>query len=572
MLASLSIRNFVLIEDAVLEFESGLNVLTGETGAGKTLLTRALGLLMGERAEEGLVGQAGPEAVIQAIFQLSETEAGDIPEHLKDMIGSLESGELIVTRRLGREGRNRCYVNDTAVTLALLGSAVGGLLSFAGQHEYRRLLDPAYQLSVLDQWAGAEVTQLAQEYATAYRRSREAARLLAESRKNEESRRREIELLRFETGELSGARLSLEEEATLMSELRVLSRAEEILESTALAAEGLRADGVVDAERPDAADLVTQALAHLSGLSGVDPSLDRVVAALTELHYQILDLARELRGYADRVSIDPERLEAVNARLRLYTDLGRKYGGSTETAVKRLAEAKERLESLEFNEDDMVRLEEARAAQAARAVELAQLLGERRKEGAPRLETAVAAQLTDLGMPSAALRIDVRSSYDWQDLHEAGGDAIEFLLVANPGQEPRSLARTASGGELSRVLLGIKCALAGAGGSETLIFDEIDAGIGGRTAVAVANKLHELARRSQVIVVTHLAQVAALAGCHYVIDKLSDPASTVTHLSRVEGDSIVAELCRMLGGRPDDAEAMAHARQLRDRAEEGLLD
>jgi DNA repair protein RecN (Recombination protein N) len=572
VLASLSIRNFVLIEDAVLEFEPGLNVLTGETGAGKTLLTRALGLLMGERAEDGLVGQAGPEAVIQAIFQLNRAETEDLPAHVTEMIGPLDSGELIITRRLGREGRNRCYVNDTAVTLALLGSAVGGLLSFAGQHEYRRLLDPSYQLSVLDQWAGADVTELAGEYAAAFRRSREAGRLLEQSRKNEASRRREIELLRFEVGELSAAHLSLEEEAALVSELRLLSRAEEILTSTALAAESLRADGAGDAERPDAAHLVTQAIAHLSGLAGVDPSLDRTLASLTELHYQIVDIARELHSYVDCVSVDPERLETVNTRLRLYMDLGRKYGGSTEAAVKRLAEAKERLESLEFSEDDLVRLEEERAAQAARAVELAQLLGQRRREAAPRLEESVAAQLSDLGMPSAALRIDVRSSYEWQDLHEAGGDAIEFLLVANPGQEPRSLARTASGGELSRVLLGIKCALAGAGGSETLIFDEIDAGIGGRTAVAVANKLRELAQRSQVIVVTHLAQVAASADCHYVIDKLSDPASTVTRLSKAEGENVVTELCRMLGGRPDDLEAMAHARQLRDRAVEGLLD
>ena len=572
MLASLAIRNFVLIEDAVLEFEPGLNVLTGETGAGKTLLMRALGLLMGERAEEGLVGQSAPEAVIQAIFDLSAAEVAAMPAQVMDVVGEITQGELIITRRLGREGRNRCYVNDTAVTLAVLGTTVGGLLSFAGQHEYRRLLDSGYQLDVLDQWAGAEVMELAGEYRGAYERARDASRRLAESHRNEQVRAREIELLRFQVGELGQAQLSVDEEASLEAEQRLLSRAEDILQNTALAAAGLRSDGDGAGDEPDASGLVGQAIGHLTPLAGVDPALDRVISALADAEYQLVDLARELHGYADRVLVDPGRLEAVNTRLRLYTDLARKYGGTTGAAVTRLTEARERLEGLEFGEEDLVRLEEARAAQAARALALAGRLTEQRKRGAPRLEEAIAGELADLGMPSATLKVDIRTREGWEGLRETGADAVEFLLVANPGQEPRSLAKTASGGELSRVLLGIKCALAGVGGNETLVFDEIDAGIGGRTAVAVANKLRELSQIAQAVVITHLAQVAALAQCHYVIEKVSDPAVTVTRLRKIAGDELVEELCRMLGGRPDDSEAMAHARQLRDRAASGLLD
>ena len=572
MLASLAIRNFVLIEDAVLEFEPGLNVLTGETGAGKTLLMRALGLLMGERAEDGLVGQTAPEAVIQAIFDLSATEVAAIPVQVTDVVGEIAPGELIITRRLGREGRNRCYVNDTAVTLAVLGATVGGLLSFAGQHEYRRLLDSGYQLDVLDQWAGAEVMELAGEYRGAYERARDASRRLAESHRNEQVRAREIELLRFQVGELGQAQLSVDEEASLEAEQRLLSRAEDILQNTALAAAGLRSDGDGAGDEPDASGLVGQAIGHLTPLAGVDPALDRVISALADAEYQLIDLARELHGYADRVLVDPGRLEAVNTRLRLYTDLARKYGGTTGAAVTRLTEARERLEGLEFGEEDLVRLEEARAAQAARALALAGRLTEQRKRSAPRLQEAIAGELADLGMPSATLKVDIRTREGWEGLRETGADAVEFLLVANPGQEPRSLAKTASGGELSRVLLGIKCALAGVGGNETLVFDEIDAGIGGRTAVAVANKLRELSQIAQAVVITHLAQVAALAQCHYVIEKVSDPAVTVTRLRKIAGDELVEELCRMLGGRPDDSEAMAHARQLRDRAASGLLD
>jgi DNA repair protein RecN (Recombination protein N) len=568
LLASLTIRNFILIEDAVLEFAPGLNVLTGETGAGKTLLTRALGLLMGERAEDGLVGTSASEASIQAIFELTRDEVADIPEDVKELVGGVELGEFIVARRLGKEGRNRCYINDTAVTLGAMGNAMGGLLSFAGQHEYRRLLDPRYQLAVLDKWAGTEALRLSAEFRDAYDQAREATRRLEEGRRSQDSRLREIDLLRFQVSELSEAGLSLEEEAALLAEQRLLSRADDVLRATGGAGDLLNSEG----EEVDASTLLVQAGSLVGGLAGIDATLDGIQSSLTDIQYQVSELARELHAYAGRVSVDPGRLEVVNERLRLYTDLSRKYGGSTEGAVRHLSNARERLGLLEGGEEDLARLEELRAAQAARALELAASLSSKRREAAPRLEEAVASQLAGLGMSLARVQVDLGTAAEWEGLRETGADAVEFLLAANPGQSARSLARTASGGELSRVLLAIKCALAGAGGDETLVFDEIDAGIGGRTAVAVANKLRELADHAQLIVVTHLAQVAALAARHFLIDKVSDAASTVARLSVVANDEVVAELCRMLGGRVDDGEAMAHARELRDRAATGLLD
>jgi DNA repair protein RecN (Recombination protein N) len=568
LLVSLTIRNFVLIEDATLEFSPGLNVLTGETGAGKTLLTRALGLLMGERAEDGLVGKAAPEALIQAIFELDDADVADIPDDVRALVGAVGPGQLIISRRLGREGRNRCYVNDTAVTLGAIGTAVGGLLSFAGQHEYRRLLDPRYQLTVLDQWSGADVVALGAQFRDAFAQAREATRRLEDAQLTQESRQRELESLRFQVGELNDALLSVEEEDILVAEQRVLSRAEEILRGAGAAAASLSGE----ADEVDAGTLVAQASQHLSALAGIDPDLDSIAAALTEIQYQTAELARDLHAYVSRVSVDPARLGTVNDRLKLYTDLGRKYGGSTAATVAHLAKATERLTALEDGEVDLTRLEEARAAHAARALDLAAALGEKRRQAAPLLENAVAAQLDNLGMPSALLQIALVSATGWEGLRDTGAESVEFLLVANPGQPPRSLARTASGGELSRVLLAVKCALAGVGGNETLVFDEIDAGIGGRTAVAVGNKLRELAARSQLIVVTHLPQVAALAAQHYLIGKATEGGATVARLSPLTGDAVVEELCRMLGGRPDDVEALAHARELRDRAADGLLD
>jgi DNA repair protein RecN (Recombination protein N) len=568
VLSSLTIKNFVLIEDAVLEFAPGLNVLTGETGAGKTLLTKALGLLMGERAEEGLVGTSGSDASIQAVFELDDDEVSDLPEEVKELVGGVESGEFIVGRRLGKEGRNRCFINDNAVTVGAMGGAVGGLLSFAGQHEYRRLLDPRYQLAVLDKWAGAEALELVQQFKVAYERARDATRRLEESRRDEQSRLREIDLLRFQVKELTEAGLSLEEEEGLLGEQRLLARAEDVLRATGGAGDILNGE----TEAVDAATLLTQATTLVGSLSGVDPDLDAVHSALTDLQCQVGELARELHAYADRVSVDPARLEVVDERVRLYTELARKYGGSTESAMRHLEESRERLELLEGGEEDLSRLEEVRAAETSRALELAARLSAARHEAVPLLERAVASQLTGLGMTEARVTVNLQTRTDWEGLKETGGDSAEFLLAANPGQPPRSLAKTASGGELSRVLLAIKCALAGAGGSETLVFDEIDAGIGGRTAVAVGNKLRELAGGSQLLVITHLPQVAAVASRHFLIDKVSGASDTVARLSALDEEEVVQEMCRMLGGGTDDSEAMALARELRDRAAAGLLD
>ena len=565
MLASLSIRNFVLIEDATLEFSEGLTALTGETGAGKTLLTKALGLLMGERAEDGLVGTSGDEALIQAVFDLDAAQLEQVPTDLRELAGLDAPGEVIVTRRLGKAGRNRCYVNDSAVTLAAMATLVGGLLSFAGQHEYRRLLDPGYQLAVLDQWAGPGALELAARYRAAFDSARESSRLLYESIKARSDRLRDMELLRFQTAELAAANLSRADEAALQAEQRVLSRAEDLQRNLGRAAELLKSDG----SETDAAELMGQAGSLAGGLAGVDPEVEAFATAIRDTHYGIVELSRELRHYVDRVNVDPARLQTVDERLRVYTDLGRKYGGSTEAAVAYLESSTARLALLERGEEDLSRLQEESEAGRALAVELGTALTEARRKAAPALEKAVAAQLAGLGMASAVMTVAQETRPGWEGLRESGADSVELLLVANPGQPPRSLARTASGGELSRVLLGLKCALAGAGGDETLVFDEIDAGIGGRTAVAVAQKLRELAARSQVVVVTHLAHVAALSTRHYAITKSNDAGGAVTRLARLEGQAVVEELCRMMGGSPEDAEAMAHARDLRERAMEG---
>lgn len=565
MLVALTIRNFVLIEDASLQFEPGLSVLTGETGAGKTLLTKALGLLVGERAEEGLVGRTADDAFVQAIFEVEADSLKGLPPETAELV-SLQAGEMIVTRRLSRQGRNKCFINDAAVTLATLAEVVGSLLSFAGQHEYRRLLDPAYQLAVLDEWAGVGAMELAVKTAEAVADAREIDRRLEQARESRAARLREIDYLSFQINELTQSALSVEEEQELLAEQRRLARAEEILRSAGVAADLLSSGD----DQPDASSLVAQAASCLTGLAGVDESLDEATAGLADVRCQIAELSRELHGLLGRIAVDPGRLHVVEERLRQYTDISRKYGGNTAAALEFLEQSSNELLALRQVEDDLLHLEESREGSIAEAMKLGAELSALRREAAPRLEEIAARQLADVGMTDARFGVRFVDRPGWDGMRESGCESIEFMLAANGGP-PRGLAKTASGGELSRILLALKCALAGVGGGETLVLDEVDAGIGGRTATAVGRKIRELAADSQVIVVTHLAQVAAMAQAHYVVEKKTGEAAS-TRLYPVEGEARVDELCRMLGGRPGDAEAMALARQLRYAAAEGLVD
>jgi DNA repair protein RecN (Recombination protein N) len=387
-----------------------------------------------------------------------------------------------------------------------MAAVVGRLSLVRGQHEYRRLLTPPISWRF---WiSGPEPRRSSRRgIQGGVRKSKECARSLEQSLRAREERLRETDLLRFQIEELAGAQLSVEDEEALQGEQRILSSAEDIRRDLSLAAELLKSDG----ETTGASDLVGQAATLVGGFATADPEMARMSEALRDAHYSLTESSRDLHRYVDHVTVDPARLNAVDERLRLYTDLARKYGGSTAAAVAYLESAEARLAVLQRGEEDLSRLREDATVSRARALEVASLLTEARQQAVPPLESAVAAQLSGRGMTSALMTVSLETRHGWDGLREAGADSVEFLLAANPGLPARSLARTASGGELSRVLLGLRCALADVGGDETLVFDEIDAGIGGRTSVAVAQKLRELARDSQVVVVTHLAQVAALA-------------------------------------------------------------
>jgi len=308
------------------------------------------------------------------------------------------------------------------------------------------------------------------------------------------------------------------------------------------------------------------ARAALSGVQGLDTVVDRSFEALSEALYTLTDTARDLRRFVEKVNADPGRREEVDRRLRLYLDLARKYGQEGPQQLVAFSERmRGRLEKLSGLEEEVSGLEQTSLAARHEAVELATALSQVRREAVPQFEQAVAQELAGLGMETAEVSVVVDTSLEWEALGEAGGDAVEFQLLSNPGLPPRPLARVASGGELSRTLLAVKCALAGLESAETLVFDEIDAGIGGQTALAVGEKLRRLSRDTQLVVITHLPQVAAFADRHYVIEKVSDSHGARTRLVPLEEEAVLVELCRMMGGSPEEPGAMAHAAALRRR-------
>ena len=564
MLSTLLIRNFVLIEEASLDFDPGFTALTGETGAGKTLLTQALGLLLGERATEDMVGPRAAEALVQAVFVLSRDQAEDAPEQVRELLQTSES-EVIAVRRLGAGGKSRCFLNGMVVPRELLGDMLEGLVAFTAQQEHRRLLEAAYQRDLLDAYGGEDLVQLRVEYGAVWREWRELCRALTQGDIAREERKRERELLTFEVEELEAARLSVEEERGLAREQVLLARAEEITQACGQAAELL--DG--DRGGMDVAGLLHAARSLLSPLRGVDAELDGKIDNLTECAYAVEDVARGLRRFGSSVAVDPNRRQEVEQRLRLYADLGRKYGGSTDNAVHHLEAARARLELLVVEDKELEAVRTRVAELGAKVGVLAARLSAARRELAPRLEAAVMQELADLEMAGAQFEVSVTTDLEIEHLGEHGADAVEFLLSSNPGLPPRRLARVASGGELSRTLLAVKCATAGRGGRETLVFDEIDAGIGGHTALAVGEKLKQLGEHCQVIVITHLPQVAAYADRHYLIEKLTQVEEALTRLVLLDEEASLAELCRMLGAAPDDPGAREHARALRSRAIRG---
>ncbi len=564
MLGELHIRDLGVIDDARLEVSPGLNVLTGETGAGKTIVVDALTLLLGDRADPGAVRAGRPAALVEG--RLAVGDDGQVAAALTAAGVEDEEGEVVVARQVLAEGRSRAHLQGRMTTVAAVAEVVRPLVEVHGQYELQRLLRPAVQRELLDRFAGDKVLALREEFAVGWRRLRAVVRELDELASRARERAREADLLRYQVDEIEAASVRAGELAELDAEAERLANAEALRDAAVLAWQLVEGDQ--DAGASTALGAAARAMA---GPGRHDRALGELAARAEGLAAEVTDLASSLRAYAEGALVDPERLDAVQARIALLRDLQRKYG-EDEAAVLAYAErASARLAELEGGALRSGALESEAATLRARLSDLGGALSARRAEAAAELAAAVQAELTDLAMPHAELRIAVEQDTDPAGL-EVGGrrlaagdqglDRAEIQLSANPGLPLRPLAKAASGGELSRVMLALRVVLAGIDRTPTLVFDEVDAGVGGRTAAAVGQRLAQLARHHQVLVVTHLPQIAAYADRHFVVEKHSAGGQTSTAVRALDSGGRVTELSRMLSGMEGSGLAQAHAEEL----------
>jgi DNA repair protein RecN (Recombination protein N) len=598
VLLELRIENLLLIERAELCPGADLTAITGETGAGKTVLAHALDLLLGGRPRSGIVRPGAREAYVEGVFELppallNEPELAELRERVEELDGSVPS-ELVLARRVSSEGRTRAFVQGRSATAADLQALGGRLVAFFGQHEHRKLTLASAQLDLLDGFCGREQLALRARLADAHRRVRGLERELAELRGLAGTRDRDLDLLAFEIEEIEALGPSAGDKDALVVERGRLRALDGLLAAAAGGAEAI----APAAGEGGAAALLAEAERLARPVGGVDPELDRLAERLGALRLEAEDLGLELRRYADSLEGEPGRLNEVEERLELYDRLERKHGGSVRAVLDHAERCRADRDRLARAEVETERAEAALAEATRERDALAAKLGKARRKAASRLAKRVREELAALAMEGASFEVavgarggatgpdgDAGSSggdtgSSGGDTDSSGGDTdssgggpsgggvgpsgadhVEFLLGPNPGVAPAPIREAASGGELSRVMLALMT-VAGLGESRTLVFDEVDAGVGGQTARAVGERLRLLAEARQVLCITHLPQIASLAGSHFRIEKSAAGKTALTTVEALEGEGVVEELVRMLGADAGDGAARRHAEEL----------
>lgn len=549
MLTELQIRNFAIIDDLSISFTPGLTILSGETGAGKSIIIGALNLLLGGRAGVDLIRTGEEEATVEAAFELSA--CGTMQVRLAAAGLNSDATTLVIKRVLSREGRNKVILNGSLATLSMLIDLSESLLAISGQHEHQALLQPQNHIDLLDNYG--DLAGLRNEYRTSYQ---EAQQLQAEKSRLSSAKERDaerVELLRFQSREIEETCLRPGEDEALGKERNLLQNAAQLLHASQQAYEALYGSDEAIVAR------LGRELKTLSETAEIDATLAPHAQTVQATMLQLEDVAFGLRQYAQKINFDPTRLEEIDARLDTIHRLKKKYGGSIPAILEFHDKAKAEITQLTQREDLIQRTQalydNARAKMAARAA----VLSQRRKEVAGLLRTKLEQELASLGMKHTRFEAALRSS---ETLDEKGGDQVEFLVSPNPGEDLRPLARIASGGELSRVMLAFKHLLAQEEEIATLIFDEVDSGIGGATADIVGRKLFEIAKYHQTICITHLPQIACYGDRHFSISKEVTGGRTKTKVEPLSAEGRVEEIARMLAGSEISAKTRTLAREM----------
>ena len=580
MLVELRIENLLLIDRAELRPGAGLNAITGETGAGKTVLANALDLLLGGKPRSSIVRPGAKEAYVEGVFELPPGLL-EVPElaDLRERLDEGEEGEVVLARRVSPEGRTRAYVQGRSATAADLRELGGRLVAFFGQHEHRRLTVASAQLELLDGFCGAEHLAARDRFAEVHARVLELTRELEELKGRAGARDRDLDLLAFEIEEIEQLRPDEADEQSLQSERERLRQVDALRAAAAAGSEAIAPEHAEDwagaaADRrspehrtrssPGAAVLLAEAERMADAVDGADAELDSLAERLRALRLEAEDLGADMRRYLGALEADPARLHEIEERLEAYDRVKRKHGGTVRAVIEHAEACRAERDRLEGAEVALERAEAARAEAVQQRATLAAQLSAGRRAAAPELAERVRDELASLAMEGASFSVELEQR---EELGPAGAERVELMLAPNAGVAAAPVRESASGGELSRVMLALMT-VAGTSGSRTLVFDEVDAGVGGQTARAVGERLRALGIGRQVLCITHLPQIAALAGTHFRIAKTAPgPDSSagrvaLTTVERLGETDVVAELCRMLGAEASDAGARRHAEEL----------
>lgn len=559
MLLELNIANIALIESLRIEFAQGFNVLTGETGSGKSIVVDCMNLVLGGRADRDFVRTGAEKGSVQALFDIAKNSAAKAI--LGEMDIDCEDGMVAVSREISRSGRNICRISGVIVPLNTLRRLTGTLLDIHGQHEHQSLLDPAKHIAFLDAYGDNRHTELRAQAAKLHS---ERVKMESELKKNmldAAERERLSDMLGFQIQEIASAKLKKGEEERLIARLRILENSEKIRTNVETAYEATYAGA---GRTPSAQELLLRAANAMDKLSQIDERYAELGLRLREMVYSAQDVGYELRDILDHMESDPELIEKVSKRLETIDRLERKYGPNLDDVLNFYASAVERLESIQTGDAHIDALKAELAKKDAELDEVCTLLTASRRELAQRLAQAVMQQLRDLGMGRARLEIRIENL----PRPTANGlDSVEFLISANPGEPLKPMASVASGGELSRIMLALKAISMEADGVDSMVFDEIDTGVSGRMAQTVGEKMCAIARDHQVLCVTHLPQIAALGDAHFVVEKHTDGTTTETVVRQLDSEGRIHELSRLVGGAEDSISSLSHAKHMLEDAE-----
>lgn len=551
MLIGLHVKNLALIEQADVEFGNGLNILTGETGAGKSIIIGSVALALGAKASKDMIRRGEDYAYIELTFSVDDEKKR---EELKSMDVYPDDDGLIIISKKITPTRSISRINDETVTTARLKAVTGKLLDIHGQHEHQSLLHRQKHLEILDEYSRKETGMLRREVAESYRKYLELKGKLDGFSLDDESRKRELDFIRFEITEIENAALRPGEEEELAAKFRKYAHSQKIMESLQAAYQ------VLDS------DMIGRACHEVENVSSYDERLSGIASGLSDAESILSDLCRSISGYLDEMEFSGEDFQQTEERLDLIRQMTAKYGSTEEAVLRSLAAKKKRLEELENYE------ELARAAKAAFEEQkhvLALLCGrlsEERKKAAKVLENRISEELRDLNFLHVEFQVDVHRTDHYT---ASGSDEVEFLISTNPGSiPPRPLGEVASGGELSRIMLAIKTVLADTDDIPTLIFDEIDTGISGRTAQKVSERLSYIGRKHQVLCITHLPQIAAMADTHFEIRKSAENGTTSTKIQKLNEQEQTGELARLLGGAEITEKVLENAEEMKRLAKE----